>query len=221
MAPRGGNDRSDAAAEIETQYGVGHQSAADLLDTHDANYDLVLQQALSKAVDEPATAALDADDIKPAFGGTVESFAVRGGRLVVVELTEEGRYVKWHKDVPSAAKSASKKSAVAGAVPPTQQVKAQTATGDPGAGDTPPAPPAETPPATTGDGDPGTGDDGTGDGDGDDSKAPKNVTVEAIRSQLAEEDTVPPREVRKKDDLWDLVTPEGQSKLVEAAGPES
>lgn len=200
---RGGNDHDSAVTEIETQYGKDHQSAADLIDTHDANYDVVLQQALSKAVDEPATAALDADDIKPAYGGKVLSYGVRGGRLVVVEETPEGRLKKWHKDVPSAAKKASKAGAQAGAMPTTQQVKDQTA----GAGD----------------GDPtgGAGEAGSGQGEGEDGKAPKDVTVAKIEEQLAAEGTTPEKDVTKKDDLWALVSEEGQKALVEAAGQQS
>jgi hypothetical protein len=208
MAQRGGNDHDAAASDIESQYGPGHQSAADLLDAHDAAYDLVLQQALLKQVDEPATAALDADDIKPKFGGDIEGYAVRGGRLVVVELKPDGRFEKWHTDIPGVAKKASKAGAQAAAVPSTKEVKEQTATGeaDPG---------AQTPPAT------GEGDTGSGQAEGDPPKAPKDVTVAKIEAQLEAEGTTPDKDVTKKDDLWALVTPEGQKTLEEAAGTQS
>lgn len=208
--PRGGNDREGAIADIESQYGPGHQSAADLLDAHDASYDMELQRALSKQVDEPATAALDLSSIRPAYDGTVQSAAIRGGRMVVVEETPDGRLVKWHKDVPAAARRASAQGAAAGAVPSTQQQKAQTATGDPDAGSTPPG-------GDDGSG-AGTGDGDAGAGDGADGKAPKEVTVTKIEEQLAAEGTTPDKSVTKKDDLWALVSLEGQKTLVEAAG---
>lgn len=86
-----GNDPT-ARQEIITQYGP-HQNAEDLIAAHRNSYDPALLAASLKGVDEDATAALDLSEIKPKWGGTVISAAVRGGTTVyVAELPDGSTY---------------------------------------------------------------------------------------------------------------------------------
>lgn len=105
-----GNDSEAARRELDSQYGE-HATAEDLIRAHDQRHDPILDAALNKPVDPHATAALDVDALKPQTdGGTIQSAAVRGGVLVVVEEREDGSHLKWydadHLKGNSAARSA-------------------------------------------------------------------------------------------------------------------
>lgn len=190
--PRG-ND-PDARKDLVSQYGEGHGNAELLIKAHDDAYDVKLQAALGKRVEQ----ILDPSTISPREGGTVMSAAIRGGLMVVVEEAKDGRYVKWYDDPPKPGSKAAK----AAAKGPEQPGGGSTTGGD-----------------TEDDGS-GSGstneDDQTGSGSGN-PPAPGNVKVDSIKDALKTLDITPSSDVRRKDDLWALVPEDAKTQLQDEA----
>lgn len=187
------SDNQRRQEELETQYGVGNQSAEDMIKAHDQTIDAVRQAALSKPVDAEATEAVDADSLKPRLGGEVVSYAVRGGVLVAVELTPRGTYEKWHDaDYASAAKSSARQASA-------------SVGGDP----------AKSNGAPEGKG-PNGGTTGTAGGDQGADEAPANVTSQVIQDKLAELQ-IDTAGATRKDQFWGLLPAEQQQALKDAA----
>lgn len=210
-----GNDAAAARRDLDSQYGEGHQSAEDLIASHDAALDPIRIAALNKPVDAVATEAVDPGDINPQFGGVVIAYAVRGGVLIVVEDVN-GDYRKWHDadhkvlGKNAQARQAARQAAVSQGVPEAQPAAA-----------TAPAVPAATP-ERTGAFEPTPQIDPTGTPEpapdpGQAQVAPDGVTVKDIDAKLAELGIDVPSDVRTKDPKWALLPQSAQDELKAAA----
>lgn len=205
-----GNDAVAARQESTNQYGE-HATAEDLIKAHEYAFDAPMQAALSKPVDGAATEALDVDKIEPKYdGGEVQSAAVRGGHLIVVEMVN-GQLVKWSDPdfvKGSAVRQATRQAAASVGGDPKKQGGAPEARGVTGG----------TPPDSTSGATQQSGADGTSRGPVDTGdKAPEKVTVPVIKDKLDALQIQPASDVRTKDALWALLPADSKKELEDAA----
>lgn len=123
----GGNDRSQALAELADQFGTGDARAENLIAESRARYRGDLGKAQLKQVDDEATAALDKGAVAKAAGckqADLASATVRGDYVVYLIDDGEGRPEKGAIPLSDVGKSSG------GSKAKTDDTKAKSRSGD-------------------------------------------------------------------------------------------